>query len=69
MEMLRKIFNFYYNWFKNLSTDSKKLWLLIIVKSTIILVVLLAFFPNILWQFETQEEKASFVAEKLLQGN
>jgi hypothetical protein len=69
MKILKNIFSFYYNWFKNLSKDSKKLWILIIVKSTIILIVLLIFFPDILWQFKTDEEKASFVEKNLLQWN
>ncbi len=64
--MLKKIFNFYFNWFKNLKKDSKKLWILIIVKSTIILIVLLIFFPKVLNKFETKEQKANFVSKNLL---
>ena len=46
--------------------DSKKLWILIIVKSTIILIVLLIFFPKVLNKFETKEQKANFVSKNLL---
>ncbi len=48
--MFKKIFYFYYDWFKNLKKDSKILWLLIFVKTIIILTVLLIFFPSFLWQ-------------------
>ncbi len=63
---LNKIFLFYYNWFKNLTSTSKKLWILIIVKSSIILLVLFLFFPHVLNQYETDEEKANVVANNLL---
>ena len=63
---LNKIFLFYYNWFKNLTSTSKKLWILIIVKSSIILLVLFLFFPHVLNQYETDEEKANVVADNLL---
>ncbi len=66
MKIFKKFFNFYYNWFKNLSKDSKKLWTLVLIKSLIILVVLNIFFPNILWKFKTQEEKSEFVSKSLL---
>ena len=64
--LLNKIFLFYYNWFKNLTSTSKKLWILILVKSTIILTVLFLYFPDVLNQYETDEEKASVVADNLL---
>ena len=64
--MFKKIFYFYYNWFKNLKKDSKILWLLIFAKTTIILIVLLTFFPDFLWQFETKEEKSDAVSKSLL---
>ena len=64
--LLNKIFLFYYNWFKNLTSTSRKLWILILVKSTIILTVLFLYFPDVLNQYETDEEKASVVADNLL---
>ena len=64
--MIKKIFTFYYEGFKNLTSASKKLWLLIWIKSTIILIVLFLFFPKVLNKFETKEQKANFVSEKLL---
>ncbi len=66
MEILKKIFLFYYNWFKNLTNDSKQLWLLIFIKSLIIVTFLNIFFPSVLWKFKTQEEKSDFVSKSLL---
>jgi len=66
LKLLNRIFLFYYNWFKNLTSTSKKLWILILVKSTIILTVLFLFFPHILNEYETDKQKADFVADNLL---
>ena len=66
MNIIKNIFLFYYNWFKNLTSTSKKLWILIIVKSAIILTVLFLFFPNVLDKYETPEAKSDFVANNLL---
>ena len=64
--VFKTIFNFYYEGFKNLTSTSKKLWLLIFVKTTIILTVLIIFFPDMLWQYDTEEEKANAVSDSLL---
>jgi len=66
LSFLNKIFLFYYNWFKNLTSTSKKLWILILIKSALILTVLFLFFPHVLNEFETDIEKADFVADNLL---
>ena len=66
MQFFKNIFWFYYNWFTNLSSTSRRLWILIIIKSSIILAVLFLFFPDVLDHFETQEQKAEFVANNLL---
>lgn len=64
--IFKSIFTFYYEGFTNLTSTSKKLWLLIFIKTTIILTILLIFFPNLLWQYNTDEEKSDFVANSLL---
>jgi hypothetical protein len=46
--IFKSIFNFYYEGFKNLTSISRKLWLLILVKTAIILTVLIIFFPDLL---------------------
>ena len=66
MNIIKSIFMFYYNWFKNLTSTSKKLWILIFVKSTIMLIVLFLFFPRYFSQFETVEEKSDAVSENIL---
>lgn len=66
MNIFKKIFYFYYDWFFWLSSTWKKLWILIIVKSSIILIVLNIYFPNYLWQFKTQEEKIEAVKNSLI---
>jgi len=64
--LLKNFFSFYYDGFRNLTSTSKKLWILIFVKSTLILIVLFLFFPNVLDKYETDEEKSDFVANNLL---
>ncbi len=66
--LFKKVFYFYYDWFRNLTSTSKKLWILIFVKSTIILIVLFLFFPDMLSKYETKEQKASVVADNLLKA-
>jgi quinol-cytochrome oxidoreductase complex cytochrome b subunit len=66
MQILKNIFLFYYNGFKNLTSTSRKLWILIIIKSSLILAVLFLFFPDVLDKYDTQEQKAEVVANNLL---
>lgn len=66
LNIFRNIFLFYYEWFRDLSKLSKKLWLIIIIKTVVILTVLNIFFPDFLWQFETQEEKINVISNSLL---
>jgi len=66
VNIFKVIFNFYYEGFKNLTSISRKLWLLIFIKTAIILTVLILFFPDILWQYDTDEEKSDVVSNSLL---
>ncbi|DAB31986.1 MAG TPA: DUF4492 domain-containing protein [Sulfurospirillum sp. UBA11407] len=67
MSILKKIFYFYIDGFKNMGVG-KKLWLIIGVKFFIFFVVMkLLFFPNILQtQFSTDEQRADYVIENLV---
>jgi hypothetical protein len=67
-EILKKIFFFYFDGFKNM-TVGKKLWLIIGIKFLIFFVVLkLFFFPDILkTQFSNDKERANFVIHNLTQ--
>jgi len=64
--IFKTIFNFYYEGFKNLTSISKKLWLLILIKTAIVLTVLNIFFPDLLSQYDTIEEKSDAVSNSLL---
>lgn len=67
--LLKNIYMFYYQGFKNLTSTSKKLWILIFVKSTLILTVLFLFFPDVLSKYDTDEQKSEVVADSLLNFN
>ena len=66
INLLKVIFNFYYEGFKNLTSISRKLWLLIFIKTAIILSVLIIFFPDMLWKYNTDIEKSNAVSSSLL---
>ena len=64
--MLRKIFRFYFDGFRNM-TWGKKLWGIILIKLFIMFVILrLFFFPDLLKRdFDSDEERASHVLDQL----
>ena len=68
--ILKKIFLFYYNGFKNM-TIGKILWPIILIKLTVMFLVLkLFFFPNFLKEkFDTEEERSEYVREQLTKEN
>jgi len=67
--LLKNIYLFYYEGFKNLTSTSKKLWILIFVKSALILTVLFLFFPDVLSQYNSDEQRSEVVADSLLNFN
>lgn len=66
--MLHKIFLFYYDGFRSMTTIGKKLWILIVVKLFLFFVIMkLVFFPNLLHRdFKTDKERAQHVRQELL---
>ncbi len=64
--IIKSIYIFYYEGFKNLTSFSRKLWLLMIIKTALIMTVLLLFFPDLLWKYHSDEVKADVVSESLL---
>jgi hypothetical protein len=66
--MLKKIFNFYAEGFRNLSLYSRKLWIIIIIKLVIMFAILkVIFFPDFLdSKYKTDEEKSDHVIEQLI---
>ncbi|MCK4569905.1 MAG: DUF4492 domain-containing protein [Bacteroidales bacterium] len=66
-----RIFNFYYDGFRNLSPVGKSLWIIILIKLFIIFAILkLFFFPNFLnTNFDSDEERSDHVIEQLTKPN
>ncbi len=66
--MLKKIFNFYAEGFRNLSLYSRKLWIIIIIKLVIMFAILkVIFFPDFLnSKYDTAKEKGDHVMEQLI---
>lgn len=65
---MKKIFEFYWNGFRNMSVHSKKLWVIILIKLFIMFFILkLFFFSDFLdSKFESDEEKSDYVIEQLI---
>lgn len=66
MSILKKIFNFYIDGFKNMKLG-KKLWGIIFIKIFIMVFILkMIFFSNTInTKFETEEEKIDFIHKNL----
>ena len=64
--MLKKIFRFYFNGFRNM-TWGRRLWGIILLKLFIMFAILrLFFFPDLLKRdFDSDEERASYVLEQM----
>ena len=65
---MKKIFDFYFDGFKNMSVSNRKLWVIIIIKLFIMFAVLkIFFFPDFLdSKFDTDKEKSDHVIEQLI---
>jgi hypothetical protein len=66
MEILKKIFYFYYDGFRSM-TVGKKLWAIILIKLFVFFVVLkLFFFKDFLkTNFSTDEERTEYILDEL----
>ena len=64
--MLKKVYKFYFNGFRNM-TWGRKLWGIILIKLFIMFAILkLLFFPDILKKdFDSDEERSNHVLEQL----
>ena len=62
-----RVFSFYLDGFRNLSSVGKKLWIIILIKLFIIFVVLrLFFFPDFLKsRFDSDKDRSRHVIEQL----
>ncbi|MBP6454724.1 hypothetical protein SDC9_20287 [bioreactor metagenome] len=64
--IFKRIWNFYYEGFKNMTTLGKTLWIIIAIKLFIMFFVLkLFFFKSDLREYDTIEEKSNKVIENL----
>jgi hypothetical protein len=65
--ILRKIFLFYYDGFRNM-TVGRRLWIIILIKLFILFIILrLIFFPDFLKsRFSSEKERGDYVREQLL---
>jgi hypothetical protein len=68
MSVLKKIFQFYYQGFRNMPKWGKQLWAIILFKGIVIFILIrFIFFPNYLNKnFETDEERGEHVMEQLI---
>lgn len=66
MNIFKRIFNFYYEGFRNMTTG-KTLWLIILIKLFIMFAILkMFFFPNFLkTKFSNDTERSNYVIEQL----
>jgi uncharacterized membrane protein len=66
MQIIKNIYQFYYQGFKGM-TVGKKLWVIILIKLAIMFLILkLFFFPNYLkTNFDTDQERSDHVIEQL----
>lgn len=67
MKLLRNIYLFYYEGFKNMSVANKKLWVIILLKLFVMFAILkLFFFQDFLkTKFDSDEERSKYVIEQL----
>ena len=64
--IFKRIWNFYYEGFKNMTTLGKTLWIIIAIKLFIMFFVLkLFFFKSDLREYDTIDEKSNKVIENL----
>lgn len=69
--IFKRVFNFYYNGFRDMPRYGVQLWILILLKLFIMFGILkIFFFPDVLeTKFETDEEKSKYIIEQLTKPN
>lgn len=67
IKLSKKLFLFYYNWFKDMSPFWIKLWKLLWLKVIIIVFFAFLIFPDILNErFENDEQRSDYVWDNIL---
>ena len=69
--LMRRIFLFYYEGFRNMSGWGRKVWIIIIIKLFIMFAILkIFFFPNFLkTKFNTDQDRSDYVLEQLINSS
>ena len=70
-DSVKNIFLFYYDGFRTLSWWGRKVWLIIIIKLSIIFIILKVFFFHdfLKSNFRSDEERSNYVIEQLTGNN
>ena len=70
MKILKRIFRFYYEGFKNMPRWGKQMWLIILIKGFLVFVLVkFIFFPNHLkTNFDTDEQRSEHVINELIKA-
>ncbi len=68
---IKKIFHFYYDGFREMTSLGRRIWLVILIKLFIIFIVLkIFFFPDLLRKnFRTDDERSNYVRNQILNTN
>jgi hypothetical protein len=63
-----RLFNFYYEGFRNMSTWGRKVWIIIIIKLFIMFAILkLFFFPDFLQRkYDNDKQRSEYVIDQLI---
>lgn len=71
MRILKNIFRFYYEGFKNMPKWGKQMWIIILLKGFLVFVVVkFIFFPNHLKKnFDTDEQRSEHVINELIKNS
>lgn len=66
--IIKRIWNFYYEGFRNMSWWGRRVWIIIIIKLFLIFAILkLFFFPDFLkTRFPSEKERSEYVMEQLI---
>ncbi|HKL38821.1 MAG TPA: DUF4492 domain-containing protein [Bacteroidales bacterium] len=67
MHIIRQIWQFYYEGFRNMGPLGKKLWIIVLIKLFIMFAILrLFFFPDVLQQqFSSDKERSEHVIKEI----
>ena len=67
----KRVYHFYYDGFMNMSSWSKKVWIIIMIKLFIMFAILkIFFFPDLLQKkFDTDKQRSEYVMDQLIKSS